>query len=107
MGLATLVKLGGAPSALSFATWATVGFNLLFLPPLLLLTRALTRDPRLVWGSIWIFYAANWINQDYLAPQAFGYLCYLTVLGLLLTYFRPREAGPDKGWRLSRRLRAM
>ena len=107
MGLATLVKLGGVSSALSFATWATVAFNLLFLPPLLLLTRALTRDPRLVWGSVWIFYAANWIEQDYLAPQAFGYLCYLTILGLLLTYLRPRQADLGEGGRFARRVRAV
>jgi hypothetical protein len=107
MALASLVKLGGAPSALSFATWATVAFNLLYLPPLLLLARALTRDPRLVWGTVWIFYAANWIEQDYLSPQAFTYLLYLVILALLLTYLRPRETDPDEtGW-LSRRLRRM
>jgi hypothetical protein len=99
MGLGTLVKLAGAQSALSFATWATVGFNLLYLPPLLLLGRALTRDPRLVWGMAWVFFSANWINQDYLAPQAFAYLLYLTILALLLTYLRPRETGLDgAGW---------
>jgi hypothetical protein len=107
MGLASLVKFAGAPSALSFATWATVAFNLLFLPPLLLLARTLTRDPRLVWGMIWLFYAANWINQDYLSPQAFGYLFYLTILGLLLTYFRPHGTDLDWGRRLTRRLRTL
>jgi hypothetical protein len=107
MGLASLVKFAGAPSALSFATWATVAFNLLFLPPLLLLARTLTRDPRLVWGMIWLFYAANWINQDYLSPQAIGYLFYLTILGLLLTYFRPHGTDLDWGGRLTRRLRTL
>ena len=107
MGLASLVKFAGVPSALSFATWATVAFNLLFLPPLLLLARALTRDPRLVWGMIWLFYAANWINQDYLSPQAFGYLFYLTILGLLLTYLRPRGTDLDGGGRLTHRLRTL
>jgi hypothetical protein len=107
MGLATLVKLAGVPSALSFAIWATVAFNLLYLPPLLLLTRALTRDPRLTWGAIWVFYAANWINQDYLAPQAFTYLFYLTILALLLTYLRPRGADLSGGGQLVRRFRAL
>jgi hypothetical protein len=97
MGLATLVKLAGVTSALSFATWATVAFNLLYLPPLLLVARALTRDPRLVWGTVWLFYAANWIDQDYLAPQAFSYIFYLTILGLLLTYLRPRGTDLDRG----------
>jgi len=107
MGLATLVKLAGVPGALSFATWATVAFNLLYLLPLLLLTRALTRDPRLIWGTIWFFYAANWINQDYLAPQAFAYLLYLTILALLLSYLRPRGTDLDGAGRLVRRFRAL
>jgi hypothetical protein len=107
MGLASLVKLAGAPSALSFSTWATVGFNLLYLPSLLLLTRAFTRDPRLVWGTVWIFYAANWINQDYLSPQAFAYLLYLTILGLLLTYLRPRGTEVETGGWATRRLRTL
>jgi len=107
MGLATLVKLSGAPSALTFAAWANVAFNLLYLPPLLLLTRAFTRDPKLVWGTVWVFYVANWIQQDYLAPQAFGYLIYLTIMGLLLTYLRPRGTGPGQAMRFGRRLRAV
>jgi len=105
MGLGTLVKLAGVPSALSFTTWATVAFNLLFLPPLLLVARALTRDPRLVWGTVWVFYAANWINQDYLAPQSFAYLLYLTIMGLLLTYLRPSGTDLERGGRLLRRFR--
>jgi len=105
MGLGTLVKLAGVPSAVSFATWAPVAFNLLFLPPLLLVARALTRDPRLVWGTVWVFYAANWINQDYLAPQSFAYLLYLTIMGLLLTYLRPSGTDLERGGRLLRRFR--
>lgn len=107
MGLGTLVKLAGAPSAMAFAKWATVGFNLLYLPPLLLLARALTRDPRLIWGTVWVFYAANWIDQDYLAPQAFTYLFYLTILALLLTYLRPRGSQLEGSGRLARRLQAV
>lgn len=102
MGLATLVKLSGLRSALSYGAWAPVAFNVLYLPPLLLLTRALTRDRRLVWGAIWVFYVANWINQDYLAPQAFGYLLYLTILGLLLTYLRPHGTDFESPWRFGR-----
>jgi hypothetical protein len=107
MGLASLVKIAGAPNALTFATWAPVAFNLLYLPPLLLLARSLTRDPRLVWGAIWLFFATNWIDQDYLAPQAFSYMLYLTILGLLLTYLRPRGSDIGEGGWLTRRLCAI
>src|SRR5260370_5226626 len=102
-----MAKTAGAPSALTFAAWANVAFNLLYLPPLLLLTRALTRDPKLIWGTVWVFYVANWIQQDYLAPQAFGYLIYLTILGLLLTYLRPRGTGSGQAMRFGRRFRAL
>ncbi len=87
---------------LSYGAWASVAFNLLYLPPLLMLARALTRDRRLVWGTIWVFYITNWINQDYLSPQAFGYLLYLTILAMLLTYLRPRGAAVEPPWRIGR-----
>ena len=29
-----------------------------------------TGDQRLLWTAVWIFVVANWIAQDYLAPQA-------------------------------------
>ncbi len=88
--LGSVVKLAGLPSALTLATWATVVVDVLYLPPLLMIMRGLTRDPRLVWGAVLLFYVTNWINQDYLAPQSFTYLFYLTVIALVLHYLRPR-----------------
>ena len=44
----------GRNQRVSFATWAPVAFNLLYLPPLLLVARALTRDPRLMLGTVWV-----------------------------------------------------
>ena len=90
MFLGAVVKLGGLPSALTLASWATVVVNVLYLPPLLMIMRALTRDPRLTWGAVLLFYVTNWINQDYLAPQSFTYLFYLTIIALVLHYMRPR-----------------
>ena len=92
MFLGSIVKIGGLPSALTLATWATVVVDVLYLPPLLMIMRALTRDPRLVWGAVLVFYVTNWINQDYLAPQSFTYLFYLAVIALVLHYLRPRTA---------------
>ena len=92
MLLASVVKIGGMSSALTLATWATVVVNVLYLPPLLMIMRTLTHDNRLVWGAVLVFYATNWINQDYLAPQSFTYLFYLTIIALVLRYLRPRSA---------------
>jgi hypothetical protein len=78
-GLQSILQLGAA--------WAPVFFNLLFLGPLLLLFRRATSDHRLIWLAIWFFYITNWIQQDYLAPQALTYFLYLLILGILLRWF--------------------
>ena len=101
MFLGSVVKIGGLPGALTLATWATVVVNVLYLPPLLMIMRALTRDARLVWGALLIFYVTNWINQDYLAPQSFTYLFYLTVIALVLHYLRPRTVADLGSLRLA------
>jgi hypothetical protein len=92
MFLASVVKIGGMSSALTLATWATVVIDILYLPLLLLIMRTLTLDDRLVWGAVLVFYATNWVSQDYLAPQSFTYLFYLAVIALVLRYLRPRSA---------------
>jgi hypothetical protein len=105
MFLASVVKIGGVSSALTLATWATVVVNVLYLPPLLMIMRTLTRDSRLVWGAVLVFYATNWINQDYLAPQSFTYLFYLTVIALVLRYLRPRSAADMGSLRIATLIR--
>jgi hypothetical protein len=90
-----LSRAAGVSNVLGFAEWASVVFNALYLGPLLLLYRSVAVNPRTIWLAIWIFYAANWIAQDYLAPQAFGYLLYLTSLALLLHTY----SGRARTWR--------
>lgn len=84
---ALLTEATGLRSTLDLVAWAPVVFNLLYLGPLLLILRAATGDRTIIWLSIWIFYLANWISQDYYAPQAYGFFIYLLIIGLLLTYF--------------------
>jgi hypothetical protein len=79
-------------SALALGKWATVAVNLMYLPPLLMLLRALTRNSRLIWAAALLFFILNWVNQDYLAPQSITYVFYLTILTLVLTYLRPLDA---------------
>jgi hypothetical protein len=92
MGLGWTVKIGGMSSALALGKWATVAVNLMYLPPLLMLLRALTRNSRLIWAAALLFFILNWVNQDYLAPQSITYVFYLTILTLVLTYLRPLDA---------------
>ncbi|HEU4348821.1 MAG TPA: hypothetical protein VFR35_13670 [Actinoplanes sp.] len=105
MFLSSTVKLGGLSSVLPLGTWATVAVDVLYLAPLLLIMRALTRDARVVWAAVLLFYVTNWINQDYLAPQSFTYLFYLAVIALVLHYLRPGSAGDLGSPRLAARVR--
>ncbi|MEY9968248.1 hypothetical protein ABIA33_006332 [Streptacidiphilus sp. MAP12-16] len=82
-GNATLIRLVGLHSALSYAAWAPFVSSLLLVPPLLLVFQVFSRDRRLVWSALWIFFLGNWVGQDYLSPQAFAFFLYLGVLALV------------------------
>ncbi|GAA1627162.1 lipopolysaccharide biosynthesis protein [Georgenia ruanii] len=84
---ALLSEVAGFRTPLSLTPLAPLYANLLFLAPLLLLVRALTTDRRRVWLTVWIYYLAQWPNQDYFAPQSYTYLLYLTVLAIVLHWF--------------------
>ncbi len=90
--LASFTGMAGLADGQALMRWAPVVNELLLLPPLLVLFHALTRDVRVVWSAITVFYLANWVDQDYLAPQATSFFLYVAVLGLLLTFLRPTRA---------------
>ena len=93
--VALLVDVAGLPNALSFAAWSPVFFNLLYIGPLVLIFGALTHDKRHIWLAVWFFFLANWIGQDYLAPQALSYFFFLVVVGILLRAFRTSGYSPN------------
>ncbi len=96
---AFLTETMGLRSALSFADWAPVFFNLLYLGPLLLIFGAVTRDRRVVWTAVAVFYLGNWIGQDYLSPQALTYFAFLVIVAVLLRWF-PAVPDPEAPRRL-------
>lgn len=83
-GSALLTDAAGQTDALAIATWAPLAFNLLNLLVLRYVFRGLTRNTRLVWLGLWIFFIITWVGQDYFAPQAMAYALYLACIGLLL-----------------------
>lgn len=85
---ALLTQAAGLPGALSFANWGPVFFNLLDLGALLLVLPTGSLDRRLIWLSLWFFYLANWVGQDYFSPQAENYFLYLVIVGICLRWFR-------------------
>ncbi len=92
---AALVRAFGVESAASFINWAPIALGLLTMPVLVLIYRTFSEDWRLVWTAVWIFQLANWVGQDYLSPQGFSYLLYLTVFAVVVRHFvRPGSAGP-------------
>ncbi len=80
-------------SALSYASWAPVVFELLFLGALFVLFRGVTHDPRLVWTGILFFALGNWVGQDYFAPQALAFAMYLMVLAIVLRWYATDSSG--------------
>jgi hypothetical protein len=68
------------------ARWAPVFFQLAFLVPALVAFRALTDDPRRVWLGVSMFALADWVGQDYFAPQALTFLLFLTAVALVLRW---------------------
>ncbi|MFF6792982.1 hypothetical protein ACFY9C_28375 [Streptomyces filamentosus] len=91
---AALVRAFGVESTAAYLNWAPIVLGLILLPVLVLLYRTFTEDWRLVWTAVWIFQLANWVGQDYLAPQGLAYVLHLTVLTVVLRHFvRPGTAG--------------
>lgn len=83
-GNAALVRTVGLRDALGYAAWAPFVSSLLLVLPLLLVFSVFSRDRRLVWTAVWIFFLGDWVGQDYLSPQAFAFFLYLGVLALVL-----------------------
>ncbi|MGW0842981.1 lipopolysaccharide biosynthesis protein [Streptomyces sp. NPDC002787] len=68
--------------------WWPTAVQLLYLPPLFLLTRHMRAGWRAKWTGIWIFVLSGWVGQDYFSPQGFTYLLYLAFVAILLVWFR-------------------
>ncbi|MFI5461740.1 MAG: hypothetical protein ACHRXM_40665, partial [Isosphaerales bacterium] len=85
---AFLSQVSGFRSAMDLAGWAPVYLNLMYLAPLALIFRSITRDMRLVWAGLWLFELTNWIGQDYFSPQGLNYFMFLAIVGLVVTFFR-------------------
>jgi hypothetical protein len=90
--LATVFRLAGVTDPLTIVAWTPTVVNLLLIAPVLLVARAVLGNGPRAWVAVWLFMLADWIGQDYLAPQALAIILLVSVAGLLLTYFRPGAA---------------
>lgn len=75
-------------NALTIADWAPAFFNLAYLPALALIYSSLGASRKVMLLAIAVFLLGNWPTQDYFSPQAFSYLLYLLITGILLHWYR-------------------
>jgi hypothetical protein len=95
-----LTQAAGLNDSLGLAEWAPMFFNLAYALPLLIMFQSLSLSDRQIWVGLWLFFAGNWIGQDYLSPQAFAYLMYLVIIAAVLTVFRASSV--DAAWSATR-----
>ena len=91
---AVLSRATGLPME-HLALWAPVWNVAFWLAALAWLLRAFTRDTRRIALTLWLFTLGNWIDQDYLSPQAFGFFFYVVIIGVVLHYLSPRSRSAD------------
>lgn len=101
--LAVIRVATGLKDLAGLGAWAPVFFNVLYLFPLLVLFRRSFQDFRFVWLAVWIFLCTNWVGQDYLAPQGFGYFMYLVIFCVVVVLGRAEKPRVDTHSRSARR----
>ena len=97
-GLATFIEATGLPP-LQVAAWAPVVNVALWSLGVAAALRAFTRDKDAIFIPLWLFLIGNWIDQDYLSPQALGFLLLLVILALTLRVLGATVQGGAPGLR--------
>jgi hypothetical protein len=97
--VASISSLGVA-GPLTFAAWGPVAFELADALLLLGIFRLLTGDRRLPYLAVLLYEGLiAWVGQDYLSPQAFGYLLWLGVMAIIVRWLLVPVPVPCR-WRL-------
>lgn len=100
-----LTSIAGLPDARPLLEWSPVFFELLALPPMLLLARSILGRGRAAWLAVILYFTGCWFAQDYFAPQAMVHVLYLSVMAVLFwTSSGAREGllrtARSRGWRV-------
>lgn len=88
----------GISNIVPYVAWAQVANSVLYLPPLIVISRAVHGDRRVAWTAVWLFYVCNWIGQDYYSPQGWALFNYLMVLAIILSAFQFASREQMPGW---------
>ena len=90
-------------NALSFAGWGPLAFELADALLLLAIFRLLSDRRRVAWLAVLLYEGlACWVGQDYLSPQAFGYLLWLAMVLIILRWLRAPAGSAEPRGRLAR-----
>jgi phosphate starvation-inducible membrane PsiE len=87
-----LTQLAGLKAVTDLTPWASLLYNILYLPPIYMIYTTATRDRRLIWLGLWMFYITDWVWQDYFSPQGLNLFLYLLIIALLLKWFKTSHA---------------
>ena len=85
---AQLTELAGVPGAV-LADWSAVFFNFADALVLFAIARTLGGGRRVAYLTTFGFVCVNWVEEDYLSPQALAFLLSLGALLVLLRWLRP------------------
>src|SRR5450755_4161518 len=85
---AFFTKVFGYSTILTYAGWAPVFFNVMYLGPMYAIFASIATNKRLVWLSLLFFTLTNWVGQDYFSPQGLDFFLYLVIIMILLKWFR-------------------
>jgi hypothetical protein len=88
-------RVAGTRGPLEFAAWSQVFFNACNMVLLRYVFGSLSRDIRLIWIANFVFFATNWVAQDYFSPQAFAFTLSLGLCGVILRWL---IIAPDRAW---------
>jgi hypothetical protein len=88
---AVLVAFAGQANAVAFLRWFPFVIEMLYLAPLLVIAKFSGVGRRAGLLGVALFYATNWLYQDYFSPQALNYLFFLVVLATLFAWWQPRK----------------
>lgn len=97
---AVLANFTGQHNVLAFLRYFPLFIELMYLAPLLVIARFSGVDRRTGLLGVALFYATNWIYQDYFSPQGINYLFFLVVIATVLACWRPRYSAAVHASRL-------
>lgn len=93
-----LAQTAALPAQMLLEVYPTF-INALIFFPLLIFFRFVIDDKRLAWLSIWVFYFANWIGQDYFSMQSFGFFAFVAFFAIMYK-FAGLSSVSDRRWRV-------